>query len=1140
MTLVFEHLQNSHSNYLRKDVAAFYITPQKDIHLIIGKNLTPQVITPSKTTASDIAAEIKSFANTFILIAPQHYVLNDHNAAHFINDLVFLDEVCYALHHDHKKNIFVHTSVFFAYIRMNHNALEKKYLYDFLIELLNEQQVTLSNGAKISWFKFFTQKQNLHNPISKDNQPLHFIYDAPIMNNCDIFSCTHLTPISQKQKIGFYFLEEMIVNCHYPILDVENSYPAYKITEALHFYTRLVKWHKIEKFNFSCYIGDIYIGDSVFGYVECHQKTFGNVEPIRNEFRLPVNLKEITIQNIKGEAHIGEAAFFLEDSIQRAHLWVEIQTLHLTAITYTGNGAFESNILYCHNTAWSNVKTLLLPNVKLINSSFRSFGKQKNTAWQNLTCLILNGGGAISFHCHHEAFKSESHECNHAFESLSCIKFTNTNYGQLTKEHLNLSFQNAKWLGHIKKGPWDEVDFIDFSSVQLCFHDNKWQDQDTANINIDFPPVLITREDDTIEIHGTLKNHNPPTKLSILTYNNSQVIFCNEVIVYQSTFSISENAGQTERLTFDFEVIDSACNYGKINNVNAFIDLTPPEISCFSIQVSNPQPQIFGLINDNGIIDNVVVEISNTNFSKSFSLLQNTVEVSNGIWQVNLAKNKIVLASGSYQVTVSAKDKALNQSVCTTKIEINPNLPNFDFIPVPFPTNSSSVLLQGCLEIGTILQIAIDQEPKSNVSLDSNNCFTFVTNPLSIGAHVALFYLTKNGVTSTFAYFIAVDPNAQNFSITSIVPGSTTNQSHITLEGKVADPLSSVVVNGKNATINLDGTFSIDLSLVEGSNLIEVITIDSKGFIMSYSFLIYLDTVSPSTPLVTQIFDENNNIILNNGFIKSNQITLAGTTDPKTKIILFNGNIKLAETVSDALGKWSITIDNLIEGFYDLNISAVDKASNTSNSGSFITFTIDLTPPVLPTIENIDGTLNFITISQTPIISGTYDKTQTTLLTVEITQLPNNLTQIYTSSNNIITNPTDGTWKLTIPDAKKLNIADYLIKISTQDVAGNNATFQTNFSVCEFKFTIIPVTSVDTIELQLLLNCSPDVVTFLDADICTPIIDLLGGIEGKNYSLILPDSCINDLPKNNFGFPMLRISFKYGDIIKITDQIQIS
>ncbi|USO02190.1 MAG: hypothetical protein H6850_03710 [Alphaproteobacteria bacterium] len=1140
MSLVFEHLKSEGFNVLKDNVGAFYITPQKAIQLLIGGELISRTISPAQNTAAALATELKDLdISTFILIAPQHYVLEDHKAENLINDILFLDEVCYILQTTHKKTVFVHTSIFFAYFRMNRDLLLKQTFYEMLTELLNSHQISRKDKSKITWFKFFTQKKIAHDPISALNQPKNFVYDAPIMNSNDIFSTCHLTPCTKFQKIAYYFNETEIINCHYPVLNVETSYPAYKLTEALHFYSGLVKWRDVKKFDFFCYIGDIYIGDSVFGFIDNENQKFGNVEPIRNGFKLPLNLNEISIRNILGEAHIGHAAFFVEENVPKAEPWLELDTLHLNDVHFIGSRAFESRVLYGSNTAWCNVKTLLMPNVKLILNSFRSFAKNNNNAWQNLTCLTLNGGMSITSECYQEAFKSQGDLENTAFQSVDSIRFIGTNEGELSRDIMNRAFENASWQGKTGESPWDAVDFTDFSCAHLLFDECQWTLQELQTVDIIFPPTLVTRVNGLIELNGMLKNHKPPTRVSLLSYSDNKVVFCKDLIANNSMIVLTEDPKGNSVLNFAVDMVDSDCNYGKVTDLQAFLDLEPPVINCFSLQINSPQPIIFGFLEEGEeeSLSDIRIQVTGEGFSETFALTEGTVDLSNSVYSVDFAKNGMQLSTGTYTATVRATDRVFNTAECEATILIDPNLPDFDFEAVPFPFNQASVILRGCIEVGATLEIQIDDGDRETVDTDNDNCFVFITDPLIEGKHVATFFITKNGITTTFPYFLLIDLTAQGIEVTSVVPGSTINKSEITLEGVVDDPLSIVTVNGKEAVVNIDGTFSVDLLLQEGVNLIEIFAVDSNGIVLSYTFRLTVDTQPPIVPMITQVVDGNNNKVSNEGFTNSDSITLTGITDPKTTVTLLNGNVQIAQTISNATGKWVIELNSLIAGVYKLKLIAVDKAKNMSQTDVFFNFTIILTPPVAPTVTSVDGSTNFVVINQTPLIQGKFDSAQTHILTVEII---GNTSVTYTSNDLVMLDTVQGMWELLIPMNQQLAFGGYTLRLTAQDQAGNISTFERGFSVCEFGFTINPITNVNIIELDLTFNCAPNSVTFLDENICAPLANALGGIDGTKYTLILPGECLGILPLNSGGFPMIRLTAHYGNSEKTISEIQVS
>lgn len=104
-----------------------------------------------------------------------------------------------------------------------------------------------------------------------------------------------------------------------------------------------------------------------------------------------------------------------------------------------------------------------------------------------------------------------------------------------------------------------------------------------------------------------------------------------------------------------------------------------------------------------------------------------------------------------------------------------------------------------------------------------------------------------------------VDTVPPSLSVTAPVAGLITNQENCTVTGTTNDVTSSpctvtVKLNSGTAqsvTVNADGTFSKDLTLIAGSNTITVVSTDSAGKFSTVTRTVTLDQVAPTIKSVT-------------------------------------------------------------------------------------------------------------------------------------------------------------------------------------------------------------------------------------------------------------------------------------------------
>lgn len=109
---------------------------------------------------------------------------------------------------------------------------------------------------------------------------------------------------------------------------------------------------------------------------------------------------------------------------------------------------------------------------------------------------------------------------------------------------------------------------------------------------------------------------------------------------------------------------------------------------------------------------------------------------------------------------------------------------------------------------------------------------------------------TSAAKTSTFT----VDTVPPTLSITAPADKLITNKSTVTVTGKTDDVTSkpvTVTINGTEVTVETDGTFSKDVTLVNGSNTITIIAKDKAGKTTTVVRTVTLDTAAPVIKSIT-------------------------------------------------------------------------------------------------------------------------------------------------------------------------------------------------------------------------------------------------------------------------------------------------
>ncbi|TLU61264.1 BapA prefix-like domain-containing protein [Enterobacter sp. MF024] len=201
----------------------------------------------------------------------------------------------------------------------------------------------------------------------------------------------------------------------------------------------------------------------------------------------------------------------------------------------------------------------------------------------------------------------------------------------------------------------------------------------------------------------------------------------------------------------------------------------------------------------------------------------------------------------------------------------------------------------------------------------------------------------------------------------SLTSGQTTDDARPTFSGS-GEPGSTITIydNGNaigTAQVNTDGswTFTPATALGDGAHQITTRATDSAGNTgpASPAFSLTVDTVAPNAPSGVTVNDTTGSVqgqLTAGQSTDANRPSLNSTGEAGSTIRIYdNGQLVGQATVGED-GKWSFTPDNpLADGPHAITLTETDLAGNTSAASEPFAFTIDRTPPALPTISLIPG-----------------------------------------------------------------------------------------------------------------------------------------------------------------------------------------
>jgi hypothetical protein len=229
--------------------------------------------------------------------------------------------------------------------------------------------------------------------------------------------------------------------------------------------------------------------------------------------------------------------------------------------------------------------------------------------------------------------------------------------------------------------------------------------------------------------------------------------------------------------------------------------------------------------------------------------------------------------------------------------------------------------------------------------------------------------------------------------------GSVSGTNYVQVSG-VTEPGVFLTVNGFSVAVFPNGTWSVNLDLPDGLNILQVAAVDQVGN-LNYTWIgIFVDSDLPQITLTSPTSTLTN----------QSQVLVAGTVrDTMVVALLVNG----LPVSFNASGGFS-TMLTLPEGTDPIVVVAADAAHHTTILRTVIT--VDTTPPVVTVVNPPDG---LETNQSSVLLRGSVDDPKATILV----------------DNQVIRPDASGQWQTTVALLPGLNT----ISVSAFDPAGNRA-----------------------------------------------------------------------------------------------------
>jgi hypothetical protein len=401
-----------------------------------------------------------------------------------------------------------------------------------------------------------------------------------------------------------------------------------------------------------------------------------------------------------------------------------------------------------------------------------------------------------------------------------------------------------------------------------------------------------------------------------------------------------------------------------------------------------------------------------------------------GVWHIT----STALADGVHNLSVRTSDTAGNASAASPVLSITidtaaPAAPTV--ATTGGATSITTPTVTGTAEAGsTVTLLGTDGVTVLGTTIATGGTWTITSSVLAEGAHaltVKAFDAAGNVSAASAPLAITIDTTAPAAptvasigGITSIATPTVTGTAEA---GSTITLFDTDGVTVLGTTVATGGTWTITTSvLAEGVHALTVKATDAAGNASAASTAVSftIDTTAPAAPTVAGT----------GGITSLTTPTLTGTAEAGSTITLFDtdGVTVLGTTVATG-GTWAITTSVLAEGAHALTVKATDAAGNVSAASTAVSFTIDTTAPVAPTVAGTGG----ITSITTPTLTGTAEAGSTVTLfdTDGVTVLGTTVA-------------TGGTWTII---SRVLAEGAHALTVKAFDAAGNASAASTPVSL---------------------------------------------------------------------------------------------
>jgi flagellar hook assembly protein FlgD len=292
-----------------------------------------------------------------------------------------------------------------------------------------------------------------------------------------------------------------------------------------------------------------------------------------------------------------------------------------------------------------------------------------------------------------------------------------------------------------------------------------------------------------------------------------------------------------------------------------------------------------------------------------------------------------VVTDGEYTVRIEAKGTArsTSKSIVVT-LDNTPPIVRLANLPDDLKVGSEELLLEGTTEPGSSLWLNDQPQP---IVLSSNGGFS-LRHLLREGENrIELTAVDPSGNASSVTRNVTLVLRPPEIILDNPPDDLWINQRLLSVQGR-ADPDAQLLVDGKEAAVDADGRFNVDVLLEEGENILRVQATDPVGNETAVERRVFLKLQPPPITITS---------VQEGAQVSEPSLLVAGQTEAGA-IVRVNGQ----EVAIDTQGGFQNVV-NLVDGLNLIRVEALDRANNAAVTTRSVTYTANVSRPAGSTLR---------------------------------------------------------------------------------------------------------------------------------------------------------------------------------------------